>query len=134
MSRKRAQIDEEASIDMTPMLDIVFIMLIFFIVSTSFLKEKGIEINKPKPSKNKTPPNAKRPIFIEINDDGEIWMDKRMVDVERVGANVERLLANNNSETVIIKAGKKAKHGLVVGVMDAVKIANSGLNISIANP
>lgn len=133
MSRKRAQIDEEASIDMTPMLDIVFIMLIFFIVSTSFLKEKGIEINKPKPSNVKSE-NNKPPIFIEVNDAGEIWMDKRMVDVERVGANVERLLAANNSETVIVKAGKQAKHGLVVKVMDAVKMANDGLKISIANP
>lgn len=133
MSRKRAQIDEEASIDMTPMLDIVFIMLIFFIVSTSFLREKGIEVNKPKPSKSQNQ-NNKPSIFIEVNDEGEIWMDKRMVDVERVGANVERLLAKGSSETVIIKAGKQAKHGLVVSVMDAVKIANTNLRISIANP
>lgn len=133
MSRKRAKVDEEASIDMTPMLDIVFIMLIFFIVSTSFLREKGIEINKPKPSTNNQAP-SKPPIFIEVNDAGEIWMDKRLVDVARVGANIERLLAKNGSETVIVKAGKQAKHGLVVKVMDAVKMANDNLKISIANP
>lgn len=133
MSKKRTNQNDQASIDMTPMLDIVFIMLIFFIVSTSFLREKGIEVNKPKPSANKENP-TKPSIFININDEGEIWMGPRLVDIERVGANIERQLAKAQSETVIIKAANQAKHGLVVGVMDAVKQANANLRISVANP
>jgi biopolymer transport protein ExbD len=130
MARKRIREEEEAAIDMTPMLDIVFIMLIFFIVSTSFLKEAGIEVNKPKAAKaSKT---NKANIFIAIRDTGEIWMDKRVIDVERVGANIERLLAETPTEVIVIQADKEAKHGVVVKVMDAIKAANSDLRISIA--
>jgi biopolymer transport protein ExbD len=131
MARKRVRANEEAAVDMTPMLDIVFIMLIFFIVSTSFLKETGIDVNKPKAAKNQNA-NPKPVIFIDIRESGEIWMDKRLVDVERVGANIERLLSKAPTDVVIIKAEKATKHGLVVTVMDAVKAANSHLTISIA--
>ena len=130
MARKRNREDEDAAIDMTPMLDIVFIMLIFFIVSTSFLKEAGIEVQKPKAAKAK--PTNKANIFIAIRDNGEIWMDKRVVDVERVGANLEKMLAETPSETIIIQADKEAKHGQVVKVMDAIKATNDSLKISIA--
>jgi biopolymer transport protein ExbD len=130
MARKRIREEEEAAIDMTPMLDIVFIMLIFFIVSTSFLKEAGIEVHKPKAAK--ATPTSKANIFIAVRADGEIWMDKRPVDVERVGANIERLLAETPTEVIVIQADVEAKHGIVVKVMDAIKAANSDLRISIA--
>jgi biopolymer transport protein ExbD len=130
MARKRIREEEEAAIDMTPMLDIVFIMLIFFIVSTSFLKEAGIEVHKPKAAK--ATPTSKANIFIAIRSDGEIWMDKRPVDVERVAANIERLLAETPTEVIVIQADVEAKHGTVVKVMDAIKAANSDLKISIA--
>ena len=90
MARKRIREDEEAVIDMTPMLDIVFIMLIFFIVTTSFVKEAGIEVNKPKAANQSKQKSAN--IFVAIKDNGEIWLDKRRVDVERVAANIEKLL------------------------------------------
>ena len=130
MARKRNRDEEDAAIDMTPMLDIVFIMLIFFIVSTSFLKEAGIEVQKPKAAKATA--QSKANIFIAIRDSGEIWMDKRVVDVERVGANLEKMLAETPSETIIIQADKEAKHGQVVKVMDAIKATNDSLRISIA--
>ncbi|MCJ8272774.1 MAG: biopolymer transporter ExbD [Psychrosphaera sp.] len=130
MARKRIREDDEAAIDMTPMLDIVFIMLIFFIVSTSFLKETGIEVNKPKAAKPTK--NNKPSIFIEVKDSGEIWMGKRLIDIERVGANIERMLSETQTSVVIIKAGKETKHGLVVKVMDAIKESSSSLTISIA--
>jgi biopolymer transport protein ExbD len=130
MARKRIRDEEEAAIDMTPMLDIVFIMLIFFIVSTSFLKEAGIEVQKPKAAKATQTKGAN--IFIAIRDTGEIWMDKRQVDVERVGANIERMLAETPTDVIVIQADKEAKHGIVMKVMDAIKAADDGLRISIA--
>lgn len=130
MARKQIREEEEAEIDMTPMLDIVFIMLIFFIVTTSFVKEAGIEVSKPKATNQTTQKSAN--IFIAIKDTGEIWMDKRRVDIERVGATIEKMLAEQPTDVIIIQADKDAKHGVVVKVMDAIKEAGSGLRISIA--
>jgi biopolymer transport protein ExbD len=122
MARKqRFREDEDAAIDMTPMLDIVFIMLIFFIVTTSFVKEAGIDVLKPKASNASQKPSAN--IFVAIKPNGDVWMDKRQVDVERVAANIERMLAEQPTDTVIIQADKEAKHGVVVKVMDAIKSA-----------
>ncbi|MFC6439567.1 biopolymer transporter ExbD [Bowmanella sp. JS7-9] len=121
MARKHRAEEEDAAIDMTPMLDIVFIMLIFFIVTTSFVKEAGIEVNKPK-AQNKSE-QKKANIFIAINSNGEVWIDKRMVDVDLVSAEVERLLAEQPSEVVFIQADEEAKHGIVMEVMDQVKEA-----------
>lgn len=129
MARKRFKEEEDAAIDMTPMLDIVFIMLIFFIVTTSFVKEAGIDVSKPEASQAQAKPSAN--IFIAIRANGEVWMDKRMVDVERVGANIERLLAEQPTDIVVIQADKEAKHGTVVKVMDQIKEAGID-KISIA--
>ncbi|KFZ31598.1 biopolymer transporter ExbD [Pseudidiomarina salinarum] len=129
MARNRFREEEDAAIDMTPMLDIVFIMLIFFIVTTSFVKEAGIDVNKPEASQAQKKPSAN--IFIAIRANGEVWMDKRMVAVERVGANIERLLAEQPTDMVVIQADKEAKHGVVVKVMDQIKEAGN-LTISIA--
>ena len=129
MALKHRAEEEDASIDMTPMLDIVFIMLIFFIVTTSFVKEAGIEVNKPDASNATKQKSAN--IFIAINEDGDVWMDKREVDVERVRANIERMLAEQPTEVVIIQADEKAEHGKVVEVMDQVKAAGIS-RISVA--
>ncbi|EKE82850.1 ExbD/TolR family protein [Idiomarina xiamenensis] len=129
MARNRVRDVEEAAIDMTPMLDIVFIMLIFFIVTTSFVKEAGIQVNKPEANQATKEPSAN--IFIAVRANGEVWMDKRMVDVERVAANIERMLAEQPTDIVVIQADKKAEHGVVVEVMDQVKEAGID-KISIA--
>ncbi|WP_018693180.1 ExbD/TolR family protein [Algicola sagamiensis] len=121
MARKRFREEEDAGIDMTPMLDIVFIMLIFFIVTTSFVKEAGIDVSKPKASQSK--PKKATSIFIAIRKNGDIWMDKREVDIERVAANIERMLAEQPTDTVVLQADKEAIHGRVVKVMDQVKAA-----------
>lgn len=127
---KRIREEDDAAVDMTPMLDIVFIMLIFFIVTTSFVKEAGIEVNKPKAAQATKKKNAN--IFIAIRGNGEVWMDKRQVDVERVSANIERLLAEQPTEVVIIQADKEAKHGVVMKVMDQIKATGDYLKISVA--
>ena len=129
MARNRIREEEDAAIDMTPMLDIVFIMLIFFIVTTSFVKEAGIQVNKPEANQATKEPSAN--IFIAIRDNGEVWMDKRQVDVERVGANLERMLAEQPTDLVVIQADKESEHGRVVEVMDQVKEAGID-KISIA--
>ncbi len=121
MARKVRTEEEDAQIDMTPMLDIVFIMLIFFIVTTVFVKEAGIEVNKPDASRAVLHKNAN--IFVAITADGKVWLDKREVSPDAVRANIERLLTEQPTDYVIIQADVKAKHGRVVEVMDAVKAA-----------
>ena len=112
---------EEGEIDITPMLDVVFIMLIFFIVTASFVKETGIEVNRPDASTSKAKPRAN--ILIAINDMGEIWIDKRRVDESQVRANIERMHAENPQGTVVIQADEEAKTRLLVAVMDAARAA-----------
>ena len=121
MARKVRTEEEDAQIDMTPMLDIVFIMLIFFIVTTVFVKEAGIDVNKPDASRAVLQKNAN--IFIAITEDGNVWLDKREVSADSVRANIERLLVEQPTDYVIIQADVKAKHGLVVEIMDQVKAA-----------
>jgi len=121
MARRARRESEEAAIDLTPMLDVVFIMLIFFIVTTSFVKEAGIDVNRPKAAKAVSKPSAT--IFVAIRANGEVWLDKRAVDVERVGASIEKMLAESPTDTVIVQADKEAKHGVVVSVMDQIKLA-----------
>jgi len=112
---------EEGEIDITPMLDVVFIMLIFFIVTASFVKETGIEVNRPEASTSQAKPRAN--ILIAINDMGEIWIDKRRVDESQVRANIERMHAENPQGTVVIQADQEAKTRLLVAVMDAARAA-----------
>ena len=119
MARKVRTEEEDAQIDMTPMLDIVFIMLIFFIVTTVFVKEAGIEVNKPDASQAILHKNAN--IFIAVTEDGNVWLDKREVAPDSVRANIERLLTEQPTDYVIIQADVKAKHGLVVEIMDQLK-------------
>ncbi|WP_028294750.1 ExbD/TolR family protein [Oceanobacter kriegii] len=112
---------EEGEIDITPMLDVVFIMLIFFIVTASFVKETGIEVNRPDASTASAKPRAN--ILIAINDMGEIWIDKRKVDESQVRANIERMHAENPQGTVVIQADQEAKTRTLVAVMDAARAA-----------
>jgi biopolymer transport protein ExbD len=121
MARKRFHEDDEAEVDMTPMLDIVFIMLIFFIVTTSFVKEAGFDINKPQAAQATKKPSAN--IFIAVDKNGRIHMEKRVVDIKRVRANVERMLAESPEAAVMIMGDIDAKHGIIIKVMDQVKAA-----------
>ena len=121
MARKRFHEDDEAEVDMTPMLDIVFIMLIFFIVTTSFVKEAGFDVNKPQAAQATKKPSAN--IFNAVDKAGRIHMEKRVVDIKRVRANVERMLAESPEAAVMIMADVDAKHGVVIKVMDQVKAA-----------
>lgn len=121
--------EEEASIDMTPMLDIVFIMLIFFIVTTSFVKEAGIEITEPRAISAKSKPKAN--IFIGINASSDIYMLKKKINKEDVRTTVETMLLENPESSIVIQADQKAKSGVLLDVMDAAKAAGVK-NISVA--
>ncbi|WP_158967433.1 biopolymer transporter ExbD [Paraglaciecola sp. L3A3] len=121
--------DEEAAIDMTPMLDVVFIMLIFFIVTASFVKEAGIDVNRPEAATAVKKDRAN--ILVAISDKGDIWINKRKVDVRAVQANIERLYAENPQGTVVIQADKKATTDVLIKVMDASRAAGI-LDVSIA--
>ena len=121
--------EEEANIDMTPMLDVVFIMLIFFIVTASFVKEAGIDVNRPEAATAVKKDRAN--ILIAITDKGEIWINKRRIDVRAVQANIERLHAENPQGTVVIQADKKATTDTLIKVMDASRAAGV-YDVSIA--
>lgn len=122
---KHAAGSDEAQVDMTPMLDIVFIMLIFFIVTTSFINERGLEVNRPDP--NNTPPIvAKKSLSIRINENGNIQMNGREVDIRRVVANIQTYLAEHNTDSAAIQAHENTEHGIVVDVMNQAKIAGIG--------
>jgi biopolymer transport protein ExbD len=121
--------NDEDGIDITPMLDVVFIMLIFFIVTASFVKESGIEVNRPDASTSTAKPRAS--ILVAINDLGEIWINKRQIDVGQVRANIERLHAENPQGTVVVQADEEAKTKTLVAVMDAAREAGVN-NVSLA--
>ena len=98
--------EESDEINLTPMLDVVFIMLIFFIVTANFIKEPGLEINRPDSDTAETQENAA--ILIAVGPTGEVWMDGRRIDVRQVKANVVKLLADNPKGSVVIQADEKA--------------------------
>jgi biopolymer transport protein ExbD len=121
--------DEENEINLTPMLDVVFIMLIFFIVTASFIKEAGIDVNRPDAPTAERVEDAN--ILIAISPNDEIWIDRRLVDPRAVRANIERLHAENPKGSVVIQADKKSTNEMLVTVMDASRAAGV-YNISIA--
>ena len=129
MRRKRVQQEEESGIDITPMLDIVFIMLIFFIVTATFVKESGIDVTRPDAE---TAVKQNRvAILIAIRDNNEIWINRRQVDLASVRANVEKLHAENPQGGAVIQADREAETGVLIEIMDQVRLAGVGA-ISIA--
>ncbi len=118
-----------AEINMTPLIDMVFILLIFFIVTTSFVNETGVDVNRPsaETAVNKELAN----IMVAITSSGEINIGGRIVDRRAVRANIERLHAENPEGSVIIIADKDAKTGLLIEVMDQARLAGIA-NVSIA--
>jgi biopolymer transport protein ExbD len=132
MARRHAR-TEEAEINITPMLDIVFIMLIFFIVTTSFTKETGAVIAKPIAEQAVSLRNGTILIGIKSNDD--IWMSKRLIELREVRSMVETAKAENPKGSVVIVADKDSRIGTVTQVMDQVKMAGvQGIAISAENP
>ena len=121
--------EEENEVNLTPMLDVVFIMLIFFIVTASIVKASGIDISRPSAA---TAVRKERGnILVAITENDQIWIDRRQVDPRALRSNIERLRAENPQGSVIIQADKLSKNGLLVEVMDAARLAGM-TSISIA--
>ena len=119
--RRHGAGEEETEINLTPMLDVIFIMLIFFIVTTSFVKEAGVEVNPPSAETARKQQSSN--ILIAITPAGEIWIDRRNVDLRALRSTVERLRAENPEAAVVIQSDKDARTGLLVEVMDQVRLA-----------
>ena len=115
---------EDSDIDITPMLDVVFIMLIFFIVTASFVKESGIDINKPPASNEPPDADAPKPIVVEINEVNEIRIDDRVVDTRAIKPTITRMKAESPDSSVIVKVAKKSKTSAVVKAIDGIREAN----------
>jgi len=129
MGRKHATNDEETEINITPMLDIVFIMLIFFIVTTSFIKETGIDVLRP--AAETAIKQDRGNILIAISDTGQIWMHKKRVELTDVRGMVESSRKETPESSAIIIADVEAQTGLLIDLMDQVRLGGV-TNISVA--
>ncbi len=129
MARRHATQEEETEINITPMLDVVFIMLIFFIVTTSFIKETGIDPNRPEAETAIA--NAHGNILIAISEFDQVWMNKNQVDLAQIRAMVESAVAEIPESSVIIIADEKASTGILIDLMDQVRLGGVA-NIMVA--
>ena len=131
MRKKRLlETDEEIDLNITPMLDIVFIILIFFVVSTSFIKESGVDVSRPGASSAERKERGN--IMIGITADNQVWIDRRQIDARAVRANIERLHAENPQGSVVIQAHRRSSNKMPVTVMDASRQAGV-YSISLAD-
>lgn len=134
MRRKHGRPQEEAEVNITPMLDVVFILLIFFIVTATFVKEDGLYLSRPNPDDDQDKPqNLDATIFVQITDQNEIFIDNRVIDVDAVRANIERLHAERPKAGVLISPSKEAETGTLVRVMDQANLGCPGCGVSIAS-
>lgn len=129
-SRRHSESEsEETGIDLAPMLDFVLNLLIFFIITTSFIKEAGITVNKEQAMTAESQESGN--ILIAIRPNGDIWMDKRRVDIREVRPLIERLHVERAEDTVVIIADRESQTNVLTQVMDAVKAGGVG-DVSIA--
>jgi biopolymer transport protein ExbD len=120
--RKRQRLlaeEEENEINLTPMLDVVFIMLIFFIVTASFIKEAGIQVSRPDAITAEKQEDAA--ILIAISANNEVWIDRREVDSSSIRTHIERLHAENPKGSIVIQADEESTNEILVMVMEAAK-------------
>jgi len=129
--RRKRHTDDEAEINITPMLDIVFIMLIFFIVTTSFVKEKGLEVSRPSRTPPKEIKTNKGPIVVKIDASGNILLKGRILERKAVQANLEREKAEKPDSPLIIAAHPDAETDVLVTILDAAEAVGVG-SVSVA--
>jgi len=129
---RHSHIEQEttaANVNLTPLIDMVFILLIFFLVTASFTKESGIDVDRP--SAQTTVRQEQASLIISITKEGEIWIDNKQVDIRSIRAHIEQLHAQNPEGTVIIMADKNALTGATVAVLDQVRLSGVN-NVAIA--
>jgi len=115
--------EDDIEINMTPMLDVVFILLIFFIVTTSFVREAGVAIDRPEAQS--AAPLSQQAIVVAITNTNQVWIDKRQVDLRSVRRNIERLLSESPESSVIIQSDQAAQTGVLIKVLDQTKLAGA---------
>lgn len=120
MARRHAQHDEP-EINITPMLDIVFIMLIFFIVTTTFIKETGVTVDKPEALTAESRPQGN--ILVGVDSDNQVWMNGSQIELSDVRTLVQRARAENPEGSVILIADQESRQGTLVDVMDQIQAA-----------
>lgn len=128
-SKSHSAESEETGIDLAPMLDFVLNLLIFFIITTSFVKEAGISVTKPEALTAEHKDNGN--ILIAIRPNGDIWMDKRQVDITEIRGAIERLHIERPDDTVVLIADRESETGVLTKVMDQVKLGGIA-DVSIA--
>jgi biopolymer transport protein ExbD len=131
-SRRHAPETEETGIDLAPMLDFTTNLLIFFIITTSFIKEAGIEVFKPSAVTGVNRDSGN--LLIAIRENGDIWMDRRQIDMRDVRPQMERLHIERPDDTVVIIADKESDAGVVAKVMDEVRLAGITVMSIAADP
>ena len=125
-----AAAEDDSTVDLTPMLDVVFIMLIFFIVTATFIKETGVEVNRPDADTSNQKDNTT--VLVAINADNSIWIDRRRVDIRSVRANIERLHAESPEGGVVILADELASVKTFTEVLDAARSVVPPERVSLA--
>ena len=122
---------DEGGIDLTPMLDVVFIMLIFFIVTASFVKESGFDVNRPDNKQKNEQQEKKKNILVSIDAKGQLYVNRRPVDAAALTPNIKRLYAENPKAAVVVQAHEDSTNDLLITVMDAARKAGV-YNVAIA--
>ncbi len=122
MRRRRRSQEDEADIDLTPMLDVVFILLIFFIVTSSFVRESGIEIVRPKAETGKSQSTDKN-LFIAISSNNAIWIDRQEVSVATIRDTIEKMKVDAVKKGAVIQADQGADTDMLIKVMDQLRLA-----------
>ena len=118
MRGRSSKAPEEASVDLTPMLDVVFILLIFFIVTSTFIQERALGLEPPPPPSPDQNPEKQDAILVYVGQDNLITVNGRFTDLSGVRANMERLRAENPDSSLIIQAHPQAKTGVIVKIRD----------------
>jgi biopolymer transport protein ExbD len=126
--RRHMEDRDEEDINLTPMLDIVFIMLIFFIVTATFIREPGVDVIKPDAVKDA--PIRRVAVLVAVTENNEVWIDNKQIPVPAVRATVERMRAENPTGPVVIQADEKADTGVVVDVMNQINATGAKVSIS----
>ncbi|MCY3839467.1 MAG: biopolymer transporter ExbD [Gammaproteobacteria bacterium] len=128
--RRRRQRSQEDRVNLTPMLDVVFIMLIFFIVTATFVKEVGLDVNQPEKDPVNVDPE-KQSIVVHVTSTDRIIIAGRDVDVRSVRANIERMHAENPEAPVVIRPHPDSRTDTMVRILDSARRAGVG-DVSLA--
>ena len=122
MRRVQIEEEEESEVNLTPMLDVVFIMLIFFIVTASFVKESALDLPS-KDDSDKTETNENQAILVQVDSQSRIFLQQRQIDIGGLRANLERVKAENPNASLVIQAHPESKNGRTVEIMDKAELA-----------